>query len=113
MEQMIERLKASKVEYDEQEEGAGAARGRAWAIHEADYTELKDLAELEDAIDNENYYEGALGVLIEKHLYPEDYQDVNFWKEHGGVENGQPSDHHASGFALAAIEAFRKVEDEI
>jgi hypothetical protein len=106
MSTVIERLRASKQEAEQEDIAAGKARGRAWAEHKADYRQLRRVCKLD--LSEETDAETALSYAI----YPD---GDNYFREEalGMPANEEPTDEFIAGFIEGAQEFFDEVEDEL
>jgi len=103
----IERLRASKQKWHQEERTQGHLDGRGWAENEAEYGWLRRLA---DNIVRDRVSRGALFRAI----------DPNDEDEKGNSELSEtffggekPSDAYIEGFVEAAVEFFAEVRDQI
>jgi hypothetical protein len=103
MSSVIDRLKASKIEFRRDEETKGAKHGRDWATNRASYAQLRQVAEL-----NLDLYTDDFWLVFDRQIgtdgtRPED----SFWFEPG--ENWIPSDEYVTAF----VEGAKEVWDEV
>jgi hypothetical protein len=106
MEQVIERLRASKVDYEKSENDRGRKAGREWACRFAQYHELKTISDLE--LEGTDYAQ-QIDVALGKNSRNGD----SFWmdKEAGRIK--YPTDQFVWGFWDAADDVFAEVHDKI
>jgi hypothetical protein len=98
----IARLKASKLEMNNESKKEGYETGIKWAMQSAKYVNLKRLAEIESYSEFETIHELA------------DYIEVDNWEftEWFGEFVGKVDDSFfIEGFIDAAVEVFEKVDD--
>jgi hypothetical protein len=113
----IDRLKASKKQFEDLARDRGHAEGVAWAQESADFAELKSLSKvwpLTESCETEDAL-GAPGVFLR--MISEgrlgDRQDINdFWTNlgHEGGDQDQYSHQFWDGFTEGALEVFEQVE---
>jgi hypothetical protein len=106
MTSVINRLRASKMEYDETNEAAGMVDGRRWATKSASYGQLKRLARVEAQYENDDE-----AWLMPKYAIDEDYDPKDFWESF--AEDAQISAGYVNGFMEGAQEVFLEVEDQL
>ena len=94
----IERLRASKRHFDQQEKILGYDRGRSWAENKAEYKELVQLQRRRKEHPEETP-EDALTNVVE----PGSAQQITTW----------PSDQYGYGFIEGALKFFSEVRPEI
>lgn len=111
MENVIERLRASKERFEAAELEAGKRAGSQWAKAKAEYHELAAVADFD--VDD---YEGDLDsdaferlIDPEGEVYPRDWQD--FWKRH--YSHGTPSDSFIRGFIEGATEVYNEIAAQL
>jgi len=102
----LERLRASKKSNAEREEAEGIAAGKKWAIEDAEYDQLKRVADLSESNDEESPMALAVAILNDG--------DSASWQEVGEcMENlfntKEPSDDFITGFVQGAAEVFDQV----
>lgn len=108
MNNVIERLRASKQRVEEGSLASGRECGVTWAKTEAEYDELKRVADLSSA--NQDMSLNGLQRTIdpEDTLAREDWE--GFWTRNG---DGSPNDAFAEGFCMGAQEVFDEVKDKL
>jgi hypothetical protein len=103
----LERLRASKKSNAEREEAEGIAAGKKWAIEDADYDQLKRVAELSSDYDAED---GGLALAVAV-INDGDRASGNEAQE--ALENlfgtKTPSEDLILGFVQGAAEVFDQV----
>lgn len=106
MEDVIARLRASKKEWEADHKAEGQADGRDWAMKNAEYPDLKVLAEFEYE-DEEDLYQ-----QIDDHLRNKTtgWDDRSFWES---CENNPPSDDYVVGFLEGVTEVWNKVRSRL
>ena len=118
MEDVVQRLRASKLESESQEERRARAAGQEWAKHHAEWPELERVAEMVSdggwgwGIPNHSWSELSLSN-INPDLDEEDAREKypRFWKENAGTEN--PSDEFVFAFFEGAAEIYDQVQGEV
>jgi hypothetical protein len=117
MEAAIERLKASKAAYTEEVSARGEAAGADWARDDAEYAELKALAQhweghpIDDTSDAPEAFLGLIGP-------PADvtHSEVDAFWERLGFEESDPEKYSAefwNGFVTGALAVFEEVKDKL
>ena len=107
MEQVIERLRKSKAEYETEQAEAGLFSGRGWAESAAEYRELARVAALQ------NMGEGAAQALRKAVDPDEDYVEEDWVVILGFNEDRVAEDAFAAAFIKGAREVFESVRDLI
>jgi hypothetical protein len=115
----IQRLKASKVDYEGEAHERGHEDGVRWAMERAEYAELKRLSEAWPQVDTTETIDalGAPGVFLRMILDEDDFggrQSIeDFWTNLGKDSRDQDaySFQYWDGFGEGALEVFEKVED--
>jgi hypothetical protein len=106
MEDVINRLRASKATFEEKQTAEGQKAGRDWAMKNADYGALRTIASLE--LRHQPYwqeFDAALGVD------PRGGMEESFWFD--GERLDPPSDEHVEAFVAGAQEVWNEVADKI
>ena len=108
MEQVIERLRASKAAFVSSQADEGRKNGREWARLRASYEDLQNIAKLEFSdLTSSNYahqFDCALG--------PEPSRwEESFWFEPDG--GSIPSDEYVEAFAEGAKDVWEEVADNL
>jgi hypothetical protein len=112
MENVIERLRASKQRFEARQLESGKEIGRKWAKMEAEYHELAALAEFDVDIypDNTKIDPELLANVIDPDgENPREWEE--FWEDHYGVDT--PSDAFLRGFIEGATEVFKEIADQL
>jgi hypothetical protein len=110
MSSVVERLRASKERVEKRDRDYGHQQGRRWAEQEAEYDELKRVAEI-DTGKNEELTEGVLQMAID----PEDEFSRGDWTDfilRCGLSQS-PSEASIEGFIDGATEVFDAVDAEL
>jgi hypothetical protein len=110
MDDVIKRLRASKQAYDGVEAEAGFAAGERWAKEDAEYGELKRVA---DAARDPRLVISAASLvqLIDPHNNMGSHDWASFWES---AEAGdRPTDEWLSGFAEGAASIYWQVKDQL
>lgn len=120
MQDVIERLKASKIESQGEISAEGRRDGEAWARDHAEYSELREIAKaLRDAegqpceafeVAEENRFTGAQLFVwtIRPHVKGDIMEAGMFW-EAEGFEKGSPDDDYVQAFAEGAMVVWNQV----
>jgi hypothetical protein len=100
----LARLRASKKTNTEREEAEGIATGKAWAIDQADYDELRRVAALSESDTEENAISLATAIM----------GDEQSWRDAAECMESlfgakEPSDDLIAGFIQGAAEVFDEV----
>jgi hypothetical protein len=107
MEDVIERLRASKTDFAEKELADGRAHGRNWAQQHASFEDLRAVANL-DLTHETNH-----AALVDKTLGNTDLnRDDSFWQD-GDEFWTLPSNEYVEGFVAGAEDIWNKVADKI
>jgi hypothetical protein len=106
---VVQRLRASKIEFVEEALQVGREAGRAWASDEADYPELRRIAKIwKKAPDDIDLLK--VKRLIDPH---HELSTLDFNEVVGCGGTFEDSDECAKGFARGAAEVYDEVKDEI
>jgi hypothetical protein len=107
MDQVIQRLRASKTEFVENETAQGREDGRDWATRYADYKDLKRVAGLQFYGHEECAYQldQALGFK------PGDGD--SFWIDEDTGRISRPSDEYVQGYVEGARDVWDEVKDKL
>ena len=111
MEQVIERLRASKARVDRRSRESGRECGKRWAGQAAEYDELKRVADwtrMQGAVIP--FTVEAFKQLIDPMQKMDRYAWHNFWLKHG---EGDVNDTFAEGFINGAAEIFSEIENQL
>jgi hypothetical protein len=114
MEDVIARLRASKDTEDQNDNLAGLAAGREWAMKHATHRELKKLATM-DLLDS-NHQEDEAWLVVDRALGTgEDGPDSSFWFEPADDRFGftPPSDTYVEGYLAGASEVWEAVSTKV
>ena len=107
MENVIERLRASKSEFAQGERELGIQHGRDWAMLRSDYDRLRRMAKIRFGQTDAPYWrvaDQALGI-------DESNRDDSFWFDHDTGEF--PSDEYVQAFVEGATEVWEQVSSKI
>lgn len=108
MEQVIERLRASKARADRTALQSGREHGKLWACETAEYDELKRIADwtrMEGVVIPFNI--SALKEVIDPSRRKDKYAWHEFWQKHS---DGDVNDAFAEGFIKSAAKIFQEIE---
>ena len=113
MEDVIERLRASKQANEEEEKKSGHEAGRQWAMKFAEYHQLERVVEIDwegvDSLDQVPHHVLAMAAMADDEA---GYHDVeNFWKETVGVRI--PTGVLISAFQDGVLEVWQEVSTKI
>jgi hypothetical protein len=109
MDTVVERLRASKQKFENEENAKGHAAGRAWAMQGAEYDELERLNALDEV-----GFDQTWSYEICKVVYGEEVAAqgcAEFWSKWGN--RGEPSEDFAAAFAEGACEVFNEVQEKL
>jgi len=113
MEDVIERLRASKVSDESAQRSEGTEHGRKWAMLRASYRDLKRLA----TVDLHGYPEGSAWEIVDLSFgaTPGDPESSFWWDLRNGDLGGfePPDDAYVEGFLEGATEVWDKVENQV
>lgn len=119
MTDVIERLRASKMESASQQEKEGQEVGRAWATHSAEAIDLERLYRLGSSLNDYDWgqlcHNGHAGSTVAGAItQSDDYRDhEEFWEQIlERTETAEDSDF-ITGFFNGALEVWRDVKDKI
>ena len=126
MSDVIDRLRASKAEHEDEDIQIGRDAGREWAEHLAEYKELKILAEISREHDGDGIelhfgdtpsHQGP-GERFFFAIHPDENSSRaevrDFWESALGDEaKGAESAPFVVGFAKGAVEVFEEVKDQL
>jgi hypothetical protein len=112
MDNVIERLRASKAEFEDSERQGGMKDGLAWAKSSASYKDLRALAQFDTGV---FYEEFEMGVMVDK-LLGNDVQNegplASLWSD--GTDNlVMPVNAYVEAFVDGAKELWEEVQDKI
>lgn len=118
MQQVIERLRASRMKSDDQLYTNGVKSGRIWATRYAELVELEKLNEIWNGGDDwqEDKHSRSSASRILEAMNPNKYEaDVplqcEFWSQHG--ESDYPKYEYVRGFCDGALEVYNSVKDKL
>ena len=131
MDDVVERLRASKRKMDSEEYQHGYENGRAWANDTAEAAELERLESLEEGLKNQPVYGWEFFFDSQAHpnsaystaedlyfaLQPNDQEDrdrdaaKDFWESAAG--DSELSDSYVRGFAEGALQVWRQVKPQL
>ena len=108
MDDVIQRLRASKERIGQANHEAGKTAGARWAKQIAEYDELERLSRhLEErVVEDAEGFESVVDPDGERD--PRDW--IDFWEQNGCRE---PSDEYVMGFVDAAVVVFEEVVDKL
>src|SRR5205085_633707 len=111
MENVIERLRASKERFEDRQLEAGKEVGRKWATSEAEYHELKAVGDFDADSWPHEVQQDTLGRLIDPdgETSPEEWAE--FWDTHYG--RGKPSSAFIRGFIDGATEIYDEIAEQL
>ena len=112
----IERLRASKAKSDKEDEITGKADGRSWAENDAEYNDLRRVAEIDlenalriNAFNGLSMLDTLYNALDEgRNLSAEDFKEEVF-----GDRNADITDAYAWAFIEGAQEFYNEVADKL
>jgi hypothetical protein len=113
MNEVIERLRASKARVEERSRESGKECGKTWAQQAAEYDELKRIAgyakikQVPAPVNLE-----AVQTLIDPEKEMTRYEWHDFWQKHGDGD-GDPNDAFAEGFVEGATEIYDEIADQL
>jgi hypothetical protein len=108
---VVERLRASKGRYEERQLTAGKEVGARWAKKEAEYFELRFVADFDPDSRDKELDCRTLEWLIDPDGVTDSYSWAEFWETHYG--RGQPSDAFIRGFIEGAAEVYNEIADQL
>jgi hypothetical protein len=112
MESVIERLKASKEEYDAAERGDGMRCGREWAKVKASFKDLRAISKVD--FGNGDFAEFDMGLVVDKALGRDPHNDPedSLWSD--GSENlVLPVNAYVEAFVEGAKQVWEEVDGKI
>jgi hypothetical protein len=112
MESVIERLKASKEEYEAAERGDGLRHGREWAKLTASFKDLRAMSKVD--FGNSSFEEFEMGLVVDKALGrdPRNDPEGSVWSD--GSENlVLPIHAYVEAFVEGAKQVWEEVERKI
>ncbi|WP_156446598.1 MULTISPECIES: hypothetical protein [Hyphomicrobiales] len=108
MEDVIERLRASKAEYEQFETTEGSRAGREWAMKFAAYPDLKAMGEM----DLDSYYgDEPLHHVVDRHLGHDGDRDESLFFDHDTRK--MAGDEYVKAFVAAAAEVWQEVSEKL
>jgi len=111
MNAVVERLRASKVDYEKHEAERGYEEGVEWAKETATYGQLKKLAETDLGWDLKPHYEyGEMAKWLDERLGLEAPESIFASFRDDGV---YPSDEYAESFMNGAVEVWSEVAGQL
>ena len=112
MDEVVERLRASKESYVETEHKAGLAVGEEWAKEAAKYGELLRIAKAVEEVRREIDVQTLQDLIDPEHkMDPGDWG--SFWEDRGFSGEAEPSDVWVRAFADGAAKLFQKVRSQL
>lgn len=116
MQEVIERLKASKELGEAKSLTFGERAGRQWAAKRANADELQCLANAWDRIHNKLFEAGAAHLqffrVINSRPMPNEKDAAAFWRDATGEEK-TPDDTFVEAFASGAINLWQEVRHQL
>ena len=116
LDDVIQRLRASKLEYEAQAEKSGRRDGLQWARNSASYLNLSNLAANckggYEGLDAESFCSRAGIIDWDDREENIEYQVREFWEEIIG-ERATPGQVYLRGFAAGALEVWQQVCDQL
>jgi hypothetical protein len=106
MEQVVERLRTSKMEYERAEGERGRKEGHEWACRFAKYHDLKAMSDLDLQGSNFAY---QVDIALGKNTR----DGESFWMDEETGRIKYPSDEFVLGFWDAADDVFEEVQDKM
>ena len=127
MTDVIQRLRASKLEGDQESKQSGHAAGESWASHRAEAAELKCLWRFCECAKSEygSVYECLTvgesafppGEVLFYAIFPEHDKDreysLEFWEGYSDGEDVALDASFVAGFAEGAVSVWKQVESEL
>jgi len=111
MENVIERLRASKERFEAQELEEGKKVGDHWAKTEAEYHELVAVAAFDADTGDRDIESDTFEGLIDPNGETDRRGWLEFWETHYG--RGTPSEAFIRGFIEGAAEVYDKIADQL
>jgi hypothetical protein len=109
MDELVERLRASKERVTERDRATGEESGKAWATRTAEIDELERIN-----ADYPNIWTlDHLCQAIDPHEEMDQYAWTDFFEGFGFAGGVQPPDDWAQGFASGAVDVYRSVADKL
>jgi hypothetical protein len=116
MEQVINRLRASKEEAEKQEEGKGFEEGQAWAKNEATFVQLRDIKRsgMSPALETNPYTLFVRAFDLGAWDCDTDSAFDNF-RDHQPelAKKMERSKAYSKGFILGAVNLYEQIEDSL
>ena len=106
MDEVIDRLKASKAEHEKTENELGRKAGHEWACRFANYGDLKKVSDLE-------LTGSGFAAQFDDALGNDWRQGESFWVDEETGRLKLPSDEYVFGFWDAADDVFTQVENKL
>ena len=114
VDQVTERLRASKEQYEEEQERQGKAAGRRWAANEAEYSKLKALVdEAEASVTFDCAFDMAALMDSVIGADPRNEPESSIWYNADTGRVQYPDDAYAHGFLAGARGVWNEVSDRI
>jgi post-segregation antitoxin (ccd killing protein) len=109
MEQVIERLRVSKKEYEATEHEKGRRDGHDWACRHATYADLKAVSDLDLHVEGTE-----LAAQVDAALGKNPRDGDSFWMDEEDANRIKyPSDNYVFGFWDAADDVFAEIADKL
>jgi hypothetical protein len=109
MEDVIERLRASKFEHEQRETIEGKKDGRAWAMKTASFAELRAIATLD--LDPYEGVQPPYDIVDQRLDHNNASAEESLFYDH--TERKMASDEYVRAFVEAAGEVWEEVEDQL
>jgi hypothetical protein len=110
MNQVIERLRASKRKDEIGDKEEGLEAGRKWASKQASFKELKKVGDMDDP----DYIEGELWKWFDEEMGIDSRRDPELSFSHDGKGGLEPnSDEYVEGFIEGAQQIWNEIADKI
>jgi hypothetical protein len=111
VDQVVERLRASKERYEDRQLASGKEVGAKWAKTEAEYYELVAVAEFDPDEYPKELDRDSLQWLIDPDGETDPRTWHEFWDTHYG--RGKPSEAFIRGFVEGATEIYDEIAEQL
>jgi hypothetical protein len=106
MENVIERLRASKLEFENREKAEGLKHGREWAMRYAPYDTMRKMV----AIDLQRASDGSYGDYVDRVMGVTEAEE-SFWFDGEILQN--PSDEYVEAYLEGVTEVWDQVSGQL
>lgn len=109
--ELIDRLRKSKEEAENEDYQTGWNDGQVWAKDYADFRDLQRVERFCESNDNDYSWVHIYYVISDVDNRVDAREPLEFWEQHTGIM--EPSDGMVKGFIEGALEVWQKVKEHL